>query len=236
MSRTETTLVSDGIITVTSAASTDTPTDGSVTLAEALEYTAAFPGSYQIDFASSLSGQTITLPTGLIITGDVTIEGSGAPGLILSGSAGASAGITALTVSSMATVTLQDLTVSGGSGLFGGAIDNNGILTLTDSTIENSSAQYGGGIFNNSGATLTVIDSTIADNAATYLAGGGIDNEGSLTLTDSTIAYNSTQISPAVSTMRRAPRRPFKEPSSPPTRPGALAPTSTAASSRWAIT
>ena len=178
VSQTETTLVSGGVITVTSAASTDMPTDGSVTLAEALEYTAAIPGSYQIDFAPSLSGQTITLPAALTITGDVTIDGTDAPGLVLSGSAGASAGITALTVGAGATVTLRDLTVSGGSGLFGGAIDNNGILTLADSTIENSSAQYGGGIFNSSAATLTVIDSTIANNAATYLAGGGIDNEG----------------------------------------------------------
>ncbi|MGD0040477.1 MAG: LamG-like jellyroll fold domain-containing protein, partial [Isosphaeraceae bacterium] len=190
VSQTETTLVSGGVITVTSAASTDMPTDGSVTLAEALEYTAAIPGSYQIDFAPSLSGQTITLPAALTITGDVTIDGTDAPGLVLSGSAGAFAGITALTVGAGATVTLRDLTVSGGSGLFGGAIDNNGILTLADSTIENSSAQYGGGIFNSSAATLTVIDSTIANNAATNQAGGGIDNSGTLTLIDSTIAYN----------------------------------------------
>ena len=190
VSQTETTFVSGGVLTVTSAASTDMPTDRSVTLAEALEYTAAIPGSYQIEFAPSLSGQTITLPAALTITGDVTIDGSGAPGLVLSGSAGASAGITALTVGAGATVTLRDLAVSGGSGLFGGAVDNNGILTLVDTTIENSSAQYGGGIYNSSGANLTVIDSTIANNVATYLSGGGIENQGTVTLIDSTIADN----------------------------------------------
>ncbi len=190
VSQTGSTLVSGGVITVTSAASTDMPANGLVTLSEALEYTAAIPGSYQIDFAPSLSGQSITLPAGLTITGDVTIDGTGASGLILNGSAGAVAGITAITVGSTATVTLRDLTVSSGSGLFGGAIDNYGILTLADSTIENSSAQYGGGIFNSSEATLTVLDSTIADNTATYQGGGGIDNNGTLTLIDSTIADN----------------------------------------------
>ncbi len=235
--QTATMLVSGGIITVTSALSTDTPTDGTVTLAEALEYTAAIPGSYEIEFAPSLSGQTITLPAGLTITGDVTIDGAGAPGLVLSGTHGglcwnhrrsrwtaapryrfeiwpfpADRAYLAGPLTTMA----SSLSRLDGGKQFG---------AVTAEPFTTATAQY-----------LTVIDSTIANNAATYLAGGGIENQGTLTLIDSTIAYNHSasaggglyNVSGGTVTLR--------EPSSPPIPPPAAVPTSMAPSSRWVIT
>ena len=85
------------------------------------------------------------------------------------------------------TATLTGLTISGGSAVDGGGIDNAGTLTLTNSAIDNNSATLQGGGIDNAG-TLTLSNSTIDNNSAG--AGGGIDNSGALTVTNCTIADN----------------------------------------------
>src|SRR5262245_24757394 len=93
------------------AANTDTSVDGSV----------AGSGADTIVFASSLAGQTITLtqndpnlafgPTALVITSDVTIDGSAQAGLTISGGNARRD----FAVGAGATLTLKGLTVTGGN-------------------------------------------------------------------------------------------------------------------------
>lgn len=63
-------------------------------------------------------------------------------------------------------VTMQNLTLTGGSFIFDGAgIRNDGTLTLRNVTVTDNRAWYRGGGIYNSGA-LTIIDSIISDNVA----------------------------------------------------------------------
>ena len=150
-----------------------------------------------INFLSSLDGQTITLsgtngslPT---ITGTVNMIGPGANLLTVSGGGSTSVG-SVLTVNSGATVTLYGLTIRDGnnnnSATGGGGIQNYGTLTVLDSAISgNTAADEGGGIYNQ--GTLTVLDSSVSGNTAA--TGGGISSlaSGTLTVTDSTVSGNS---------------------------------------------
>jgi CSLREA domain-containing protein len=108
-----------------------------------------------------------------------------------------------------ATLTLNDVAVSGNNGGEGGGIDNNGTMTLNDSTISGNSAKKRGGGVENAGAaaTLTVNNSTISGNSGggfgsafdppcvglAFFGAGGIFNSdgGALTLNDSTVSGNS---------------------------------------------
>ncbi len=144
--------------------------------------------SRPVTFAPALVGMTITLSSPLVIQSDLTIDGSAAPGLIVSGG-----GITGvITVARSAQVTLRDLSVENGNNVKGGpgGIFNGGTLTLDSVTVaHNRTSDSGGGIENL--GTLTIIDSTIADNTATSaFGGGGIASLGKLTLLDSTISGN----------------------------------------------
>ena len=114
-------------------------------------------------------------------------------------------------VSSGGNATLDELTITGGSGSSGGGILINGggnTVTVNDSTISGNVADAlgggiagaGGGAFSN-GGTLVINDSTIAGNTAQGSSvgpfprggkGGGIfENGGSLTISDSTISGNA---------------------------------------------
>src|SRR5215208_3659189 len=163
-----------------------------------------------INFAPSLSGQTITLtsaqlPTitdvaGLAIDGgsaDITISGDNKYRVFAVGSG----------IGSGARLTLSNLTVANGAvGISegGGGIRNIGsTLEVSNSTISSNSAYAGGGIYiEGDGATLEVSNSTISDNSAD-LAGGGIDIFQSrltsgivkATVSNSTISGNSTNAS-----------------------------------------
>src|SRR5215208_5815302 len=135
-----------------------------------------------INFAPSLSGQTITLtsaqlPTitdvaGLTIDGgsaDITISGDNKYRVFAVGSG----------IGNGARLTLSNLTVANGAvGISegGGGIRNIGsTLEVSNSTISSNSAYAGGGIYiEGDGATLEVSNSTISSNSAD-LAGGGID-------------------------------------------------------------
>ncbi|MBF0491148.1 MAG: hypothetical protein HQM15_00015 [Deltaproteobacteria bacterium] len=98
-----------------------------------------------------------------------------------------------LSVSSSATVVLQDLAVvNGGGALFcGGAINNHASLTLKRVAVMNSTALGGGGICNYPGASLVVEDSSITGNVATG-SGAGIYNVGTMSLLNTTVSMNWT--------------------------------------------
>jgi hypothetical protein len=90
-------------------------------------------------------------------------------------------------------LTLEGLTLRGGSAPFGGGIVNLGTLTLTDSTIANNQGVAEGGGIANSGR-LTLTDSTVANNG-TATAGGGVANfaGGTVTIRHSTFASNASE-------------------------------------------
>jgi uncharacterized repeat protein (TIGR01451 family) len=128
------------------------------------------------------SGLPVILPTA--ISGGLTINGNGAT--ITRDSAAPPFRI--LNVNSSANLTLNGLTLSGGSSANGSALLNNGTLTITSSTVSGNTAVFGGGIYNN--GTLTITSSTVSGNTA-QVVGGGIYNLGTLTITSSTISGNS---------------------------------------------
>ncbi|HEY3303055.1 MAG TPA: right-handed parallel beta-helix repeat-containing protein [Candidatus Binatia bacterium] len=118
------------------------------------------------------------------ITSDITIEGNGAK---IAGKKGAHFRLIA--VESSGDLTLQNVTVSGGSQHYGGAIFNYGTVTINYSTITGSKAGLGGGVFNGAAASLNIYSSTISKNTAFY--GGGIyDYSGAVSIGYSTITGN----------------------------------------------
>jgi beta-glucanase (GH16 family) len=132
-----------------------------------------------ITFDPALAGSTIQLTSGpLIPSGDVTIDGSAAPGIALNGG-----GTDRVFVIDQGTdVTVSDVTVTNGYGFqLAGGILNNGSLTLERVTVTNNLMttdsgdfwQGGGGIYNGEGATLNLIDSTVSNNTSGF-AGGGV--------------------------------------------------------------
>ena len=151
-------------------------------------------GGDTIDFASSLSGQTIHLASTLNINKNLTIDGSSlASPMTISGDTGGegTGDVRVFYIFSGKTVTFQDLRIVKGVAGVGGGIINYGTLTVTDCELsDNSPADYGGGIYNT--GTLTVTDSTFSDNSADY-DGGGIHNTGgTLTVTNSTFSGNTS--------------------------------------------
>ena len=126
-------------------------------------------------------------PTGLpLITSQITIEGNGA----VIGRQGSAPAFGLMAVSSSGDLTLQSLTLSGGSSSAnGGGVINRGKLSIEESTISGNTADFGGGVSSDSG-TVTIENSTVSGNIASV--GGGVDNvDGQLTITNSTISGNS---------------------------------------------
>jgi hypothetical protein len=118
------------------------------------------------------------------ITSEITIEGNGARIAAKKG-----AHFRLLAVETSGDLTLQNVTVSGGSQHYGGAIFNYGTLTVNYSTITKGQAGLGGGVFNGSAASLNIYGSTISKNTAFY--GGGIyDYAGAVSLAYSTVTGN----------------------------------------------
>ena len=124
-------------------------------------------------------------PTGLpLITSRITIEGNGA--VIARQGSAAAFGIMA--VEHSGDLTLQSVTLSGGSASWGGAVENFGTLTIENSTISGNIAGSGGGIFNY--GIVKIENSTVSGNTAND--GGGIANlDGDSTITNSTISDNT---------------------------------------------
>jgi beta-glucanase (GH16 family) len=131
-----------------------------------------------IHFSPALTGQKITLLSGPLTLGkNVTVDGSAAPGLTVSGNKSDRVFI----VNSGTTATLRDLTVADGYGWqLAGGILNNGSLTLdhvavTGNTMATNAGAFwqgGGGIYNGGGASLNLIDSSVTQNQARWSGGG----------------------------------------------------------------
>ena len=166
---------------------TATADSGPGSLRAAVANAALLPGADTITFASGFTGP-ITLTSGeIVIASDVTIDASNVPGgVMISGNNAHSI----FTVSSGKNVALVGLTLTGGYGIFGGAIFNNGgALTLTQCTLSgNNATAYGGAIYNNNG-TLTLTACTLSGNTALSF-GGAILNGNSVTLTNCTLTDN----------------------------------------------
>lgn len=150
-----------------------------------------------IGFDPSLAGATIDLTSGqLTAVRSMTIDGSTAPGIVVSGGGRSRV----LEVAAGFTVALSDLVVADGAAApRGGGILNLGALDLQrvvvrDNT-ENSAGPAnfefgGGGIYNGTGATLNLVDSTVAGNVSLNQPAGGIFG-----FFDSTITITGTAIS-----------------------------------------
>jgi predicted outer membrane repeat protein len=158
-----------------------------------------------INFASTLSGQTITLSLNeLFIDKNLNIQGLGASNLAISGD-----GLRVFQVASNVQVTLSGMTIENGDGIptgllyggsssdgLGGGILNYGTLTVSNCSVSGNRAQLqGGGIYN--AGTLTVTNCSVSGNKVTYLGssidgGGGIFNRGTMTLSGCSVTNNST--------------------------------------------
>ena len=131
------------------------------------------------------SDYTITVISGQIIIScnltinslrkDITVNGNNASRVF--------------TISSGVTVTINELSITGGfaGGGNGGAIDNWGTLNITNSTLSNNSATHGGAISNS--GTIKITNSTLSSNIASG-CGGAIVNTGTINIINSTLSSN----------------------------------------------
>ena len=160
------------------------------------------PGALAVALAGASDGDTLaiqgTCAGTFEIAHSLTLAGSG--GAALDGQGGG----TVLKVDSGFTVTVDSLTITGGSGLVAG-ISNAGELTLTDTAVTANHATVGqfqngvGGILNQQGGSVALTSSTVSGNSASATAPfdtavGGILNAccgSSVTVTNSTVSGNS---------------------------------------------
>ena len=130
-------------------------------------------------------------PTGLpVITSDITIDGNRAK--ITRGKSAPEMRLMAVALGG--TMTLDDVTMSGGSSATsGGAIYNKGsFLRINRTTITGNKASiFGGGIFSYQG-NVNINNSTISKNAADGLGGGLSNFDGYIRVDNSTISKNSS--------------------------------------------
>ena len=154
-----------------------------------------------IIFDPALNGRNIGLSSAeLVIDKSITIRGPGSNLLGVYRSSQTSFRI--FHVMPGITVTIADLTISGGDGGEqggGGILNDHGILTIDSCVVQNSFGQNAGGVYNDGSAgsaTLTILSSSISGNYAAY-AGGGIYNDGynggnaTVSLTNSTVNGNT---------------------------------------------
>ncbi|WNZ24954.1 DUF4347 domain-containing protein [Leptolyngbya sp. NK1-12] len=173
--------------TVTTLNDVVDPSDGVISLREAINAANALDGTDNIFFA--VNG-TITLGgSELTISSNLNIFGNGASLLTVSGN-----NASRVFDISSGTVTFSGLTIANGNGAGsnGGGINNAGTLNLLNCTVRNNldsdgAFGFGGGIFNS--GTLTITGGTIRDNRA-FSSGGGVANTGTLTLTGCTVSDN----------------------------------------------
>lgn len=186
-------------ITVTTTAAGVDDTDGRCSLAEAI-INANDDAATHGDCAAGSGADTIALPKGSLafsssyngatalpdITTDITITGNRTK---ISRAKKAPA-FRLFAVASSGKLTLESVTLSGGSADIGGAIRNYGSLTINSSTISgNIASERGGAIYSHgASASVTINGSTLSRNQAD--SGGGIFNYNDLFIADSTLTGN----------------------------------------------
>ena len=120
----------------------------------------------------------------------LTLQGRGDGETIIDAS---DLGDRAIEVHSGANLTIDGITIQGGSNVdAGGGIENRGTLVVRDSTLRQNQSGYQGGAINNRGS-LNVFNSRFLDNYADY-EGGGIELNypGSALITNSYFARNTS--------------------------------------------
>jgi hypothetical protein len=141
---------------------------------------AGLPAGGSVRFAPALAGQTIVLTSGpLVLSKDVTLDASDAPGVVLSGNGADRVFI----IDAGTTATLRRLTVANGFGFdLAGGILNNGSLTLEECTVRDNRVgaatnefwKGGGGVYSGGNSTLILRRSTVRGNATQLVDGGGL--------------------------------------------------------------
>ncbi|MDQ6834023.1 MAG: hypothetical protein M3008_11545, partial [Chloroflexota bacterium] len=169
----------------------NTSDTGSGSLRSAIMQANASPGS-TISFGITGGGaQTITLMSSLpTITGNVTVDGTTAPGYTgtpLVTLDGGNRAITAFTVGAGATLNLSSFIIQ---HMFPSGIVNAGTLNVANATLANNVAISGGAI-NNTG-TLIVTGCTFQSNDADN-DGGALYTSGGATITNSLFSMNLSQ-------------------------------------------
>jgi hypothetical protein len=169
---------------------TNTSDAGAGSLRDAISQANTAAGADVINFTGSIFKDAvpdqITLTSGeLLINSDITITGTGASKLSISGNNASRV----FEIDTASKVTISGLFITQGkeSAVSGGGIANSGTLTLKNSIVIGNTSNSGGGIYN--GGTLTLNNSTVSDNTSNF--GGGIDNLGTLTLNNSTVSGNT---------------------------------------------
>ena len=166
-----------------------------------------------ITFDTSLSGEIIHLESEILISDDLTIDGSGVTRNV--GVSGGNA-VRVFHVTGNADVIFDHLDIldgqaSDGAGLYndnstvtlsnckfeyhnandGGAINNdNGSLTISSCYFYNNSAVVRGGAIDNYLGTISITGSTFEENRSDDLGGGIYSNQGVITATNSTFYLN----------------------------------------------
>ena len=178
---------------------TNTEDSGAGSLRQAISDARFAAGDDEIKFSPLFNTpQTIILTGGALFIGGngrVVINGNGENLLTISGNNQNRV----FSVSSIADLTLNGLTVSGGRiNSDGGGIINNGTLRISNSAIANNAGSSGGGTPNGGGAIynnlgrLTLINSKVINNSLTNGSGGGIlNNNGTVNITGSIINNNT---------------------------------------------
>jgi hypothetical protein len=175
---------------VNSADNSTSPATQTIHLGPGVYNLAISPNSSGVGSSGSLYVGELGTNTNAI---NLVIEGAGAGQTIIQASPNFGAGI--FNVAAGSSLTLDGVTIEGGSASEGGGIFNAGTVAVNDSTITDNTATDGGGIFNES--KLLIDDSTISSNKAVGGGGGGIFNAygGSLQVSNSTITLNGTDTS-----------------------------------------
>lgn len=166
-----------------------TTAGGGCTLRAAIEEANAWAGADSIMFNLPIP-VTITLGSALpSISQELTIFGPEATALAISGNHT----VRVFTVSSSATLTLQNLTIANGKsspgGYGGGLFNMGGTVIITRSIFSDNQASHGGAIQNDAG-TLTIADSIFLNNTAE--TGGGIGNYGGAEYITGTVFMSNT--------------------------------------------
>lgn len=139
-------------------------------------------------------GQTIALTSTLLIDRDLSVDGTGAPAVTVSGG-GAGSGFSVFMVDGAGTASMTGLTITGGGANFGaGIFCSDSVLTVAGCILSGNSAGTDGGGIYAVDSMVTVTGSTLSDNTAGN--GGGIYatsafSTSALTVTGSTLNRNS---------------------------------------------
>jgi CSLREA domain-containing protein len=187
-------LANAATFTVTKTADTsDGVCDADCSLREAITAANSAATDDEILFSSLFNNaQTITL-NGNELTissnGSLTITGVGNSLLQIS----ANSQSRVFRINSNSTVTLKNMTVSGGNSFSGGGgiYSVNSGLTLINLIVRNNVSNGTGGGINSYNGELTVDNTTVVSNFSTDKGGGIYSSLGSMTITNSTITDNS---------------------------------------------